>query len=429
MKFISKIWKSVTSATTATLLCGSMHGNDNYNVPIQNKITNPDLRPHWELYPKSYVVKKIHTKSRKVSQNEKESLSPAFDIDGNIDKDIWENVPWSTPFDDIQGEDEPEPKREIPITQFKALYDDSYLYILAILHPADGLSTKAYFTERNSPIYQRDSDFEVFIDVDNSNHMYKELEVNAINTIWNLLLDKPYDDGGQEHSGRIASIGETMYYDVNYEYTATKIISGIINDEKNNTGALWSVEIALSFTDLLSNTTYKNSNYTPTGNLWRVNFSRVEKEGKINWTWQPQNRWNPALRQFDGFVQMHLPDAWGYFCFVDDDELASDAARSTSLSSIDPIWPEKLAAMTVYYALHYYKSQNGQFTSDISELILPINIITPFLIHIQLQSRNESGGGFLICVTNPDNYGPIILVSDDRLLRVKHKQSMDELEA
>lgn len=35
-------------------------------------------------------------------------------------------------------------------------------------------------------------------DSDGSNHQYYEFEVNALNTVWELRLDKPYRHGGSE---------------------------------------------------------------------------------------------------------------------------------------------------------------------------------------------------------------------------------------
>ena len=47
-----------------------------------------------------------------------------------------------------------------------------------------------------------DNDFEVFISPDGSNHFYKEFEMNARGATWNLVLNKPYSDGGYENSTR-----------------------------------------------------------------------------------------------------------------------------------------------------------------------------------------------------------------------------------
>ncbi len=51
------------------------------------------------------------------------------------------------------------------------------------------------------------------------------------------------------------------------------------------------------------------------GTMWRINFSRVEKRGDVNWTWQAQIAWDAVGHQFAGNVNMHLPDAWGYLVF------------------------------------------------------------------------------------------------------------------
>jgi Carbohydrate family 9 binding domain-like len=460
MRFLSNILSSLSSASTAALYFTAPSEHER-GIKSPTGMTNTEdvvaLRPrqhepeneyrnHWDLYPRSYTVNRMPAIGSKYDDNmDSKNIQlpkPAFHIDGNIEKDVWQNVPWSDSFGDIQGKDEHEPKNIIPPTRFKAMYDDSYLYVAAILHPATGLTTEAHFTERNAPIYQRDSDFEIFIDVDNTNHMYKELEINAINTVWNLLLDKPYVDGGVEHSGRIAKIGESLYYEVSHQHTASRVISGTLNNENNHTGALWSVEMALSYKDILSNTTVPDRNFTPTNSFWRVNFSRVEKQGKINWTWQPQTRWNPETRQFNGFVQMHLPDAWGYFFFSDEyvgtsvrENISYDIAsssRSTKIAHLqsthrDSFWPEKLTAMTIYYALHYYKDQNGRFTDDISELTLPADIVAPFCCEIQLNQTDESDESFLVRVYKKAGQNTsIVQVRDDRLLEIVQSSLSDE---
>jgi len=369
--------------------------------------------PHYALYPRQYIVQRIS--------------EPMGVLDGNLEKSVWRNVPWSEPFGDIQGTDGP--TNLVPRTQFKAVYDDEYLYIGAQCFPADDLSTEAHFTTRNAPIYQKDSDFEVFVQVgyphreemkDDSfsdrmaqrewHHDYKELEVNALNTVWNLLLDKPYSDGGVEHSGRVATDpNDPLYYEVYHQSTATRIVSGRINDP--NAGALWTVEIALAYSDLLarSRTTSMQSHSTTTTNTqptpfcpqtpWRINFSRVEKQGDINWTWQPQYRWDPERQRFGGFVNMHLPDAWGYLVFSADD----------STTYRDPTWPAQLAAMCIYYAQQYHKEKNGSFAMDWRDLVLPKNIVDPF----QLTVQTDGAEHFLATVTG---HGSRVVIRDDRLL-------------
>lgn len=204
-------------------------------------------------------------------------------LDGDLSKDAWTAVPWSEYFDDIRGVNDA-PADERPnvncTTRFKALWDDHHLYIGALIE--SDFETVAEFKERNSPIFQKDSDFEVFIDPFGTCHDYKELEINAINTVWNLMLDKPYNDGGIEHSGRIARPGDKQYYEVYHQKTAVRLIKGKLN--KPNEGAVWSVEIAISYKDALAQIE-ENPQPPKVGSAWRINFSRVERKGNVNWTW------------------------------------------------------------------------------------------------------------------------------------------------
>ena len=117
-----------------------------------------------------------------------------MNIDGDISKDIWKEIPWSTPFDDIRySPSHPADEESIPAsdrpndncqTRMKMLWDEEYLYIAAILE--SDFEVRATYLNRNEPIYQQDSDFEVFIDPFHSCHDYKEMEMNALNTVWNL---------------------------------------------------------------------------------------------------------------------------------------------------------------------------------------------------------------------------------------------------
>jgi hypothetical protein len=437
---------------------------------------------HWALYPREYVAPRISDDMNFVEK-----------IDGRVlDKELWKNIPWSDTFNDIQGTDCAPPTMcsssssssspvGVGLTKFKAMYDSTHLYIGAILYPAYNLSTEAHYTERNSPIFQMDSDYEIFVDASNTNHNYKELEINAINTVWNLMLDRPYGDGGMEHSGRVTTDpNDPKYYEVYNQKTATVILDGTINRNESSGGnsgdsfgALWSVEFALAYTDLqattarlaeklcgtaIDATTSTEQRNRSTNNItvvttpsvgdhWRINFSRVERQGKINWTWQPQWVYDPILRRYGGFIDMHRPDAWGYFYFGEDTAntpMATTTSSSSSSSSSqgqatesfhrDATWPAKLTAMTIYYALHHYKdNNNGTFTKNVDDLLLPEDIIKPFdLIDIELytttskiNSRSSSHAAhdgdeqhqFLVTVFSSDD-GLWATVRTDRYLQV-----------
>jgi hypothetical protein len=354
--------------------------------------------PHWDLYPKSYVAHKI-------------SFPLVDHLDGDLNKDIWADVPWSDYFDDIRGaKDAPDDERPSVHckTRFKAVWDDTHIYIGAIIE--SDFETKATFTERNSPIYQKDSDFEVFIDPFGTCHNYKELEVNPINTIWNLMLDRPYSDGGSEHSGRIARPGDDLYYEVYHQKTATKVLKGDLNNPK--LGATWSVEIAISYKDAL---THVSDDKEPpsVGTMWRINFSRVERSGDTNWTWQGQVVWSPSDHRPRGFVQMHLPDAWGYLVF------GGEKRPEASPTPREPTWPARLAAMNVYYAQKAYLEKNGEYAADMDRLDAYVDaaIVAPFKISIRPRSGKAIQECFVALVEgNLD--GSTVSVTDDRYVQI-----------
>ena len=367
-------------------------------------VATSSINPHscpaaWSHYPKTYVVPKVST--------------PLIDrIDGNLEKDVWSLAPWSDAFDDIRGaHDAPPSERPGSAceTRVKMLWDDQYLYIGALLH--SDMTTVATFTERNDPIYQQDSDFEVFVDPLGSCHNYKEFEVNAINTVWNLMLDRPYNDGGQEHSGRIAKPGDELYYDVQRQKSAAKVVDGALNDPTR--GAKWSVEIAMAYSDLLS----KVKGTPPkAGSRWRINFSRVEKKGIINWTWQPQIAWDPEEHRYRGFVNMHLPDAWGYLVFAD----PTTGDRQDIAS--DSLWPVRFALINVYYSQHEYRRLNGLYADSLEKLrpLMDSEVVDCFEIDLELKKDYTAFSASI------GQDGTTAIVRDDRSIEIVANQGSTE---
>src|SRR5262245_7639811 len=121
-------------------------------------------------------------------------------IDGKLDEPSWRDAPATDEFVDIEGDIRPHPRFT---TRAKMLWDDQYFYIGADLEEPHVWAT---LTKRDSVIFH-DNDFEVFIDPNGDRDEYYELEINALNTAWDLFLPKPYIDGGKaQNSWDIAGL-------------------------------------------------------------------------------------------------------------------------------------------------------------------------------------------------------------------------------
>ena len=218
-------------------------------------------------------------------------------IDGRLDDKAWEEAPWTDAFVDILGEAAATPRFQ---TRARMLWDDTYLYIGAVLEEPHIWGT---LTQHDSVIFH-DNDFEVFIDPDGDNHEYYEIEINALNTEWDLFLKEPYRDGG-------SAVDE---WEIPGLKTAVHV-SGTLNDPTDSDNS-WSVEVAIPWKSLAE---HAHRHAPPkNGDQWRINFSRVEWRHEIvggkyrkvpgthedNWVWSPQ-----------GKVDMHRPERWGYVQF------------------------------------------------------------------------------------------------------------------
>jgi hypothetical protein len=220
-------------------------------------------------------------------------------LDGCLNKHPWTNCEWSDDFVDIEGDVKPTPRHR---TRMKMFWAEDGLYIGAEMEEPHLWAT---LTEHDSVIFH-DNDFEVFIDPDNDALAYAELEINALNTTWDLLLIRPYREQGRGVDG----------WEIQGLRTAVKL-EGTLNDP-TDTDQGWSVEIHIPWHALWEIS--KGEVPPHTGDQWKINFSRVQwhldiVDGKYvkrpglpedNWVWSPQ-----------GVVDMHQPERWGLIEFVD----------------------------------------------------------------------------------------------------------------
>ena len=264
-------------------------------------------------------------------------------IDGVMDERAWRAAPWTADFVDIEGDRRPAPRFR---TRVKMLWDDSCLYIGAYLQEPHVWAT---LTKRDTVIFY-DNDFEVFIDPDGDNHEYYEMEMNALNTVWDLFLERPYRDGGRARDG----------WDIAGLKTAVRVHGTLNNPADTDTG--WTVEIAMPWKALGE---FAHRPAPPArGDRWRINFSRVEwrleaaggtyrkapgtKED--NWVWSLQ-----------GVVDMHQPEMWGYVQFGGPGAKPTDFRPDLSRGAEE-------ALMSVYHAQVGFRKEHGRWAASIGEL-------------------------------------------------------------
>lgn len=270
-------------------------------------------------------------------------------IDGLMKEEDWQVQPWTTYFTDIEGNLKPKPLQD---TRVKMLWDENYFYLFARLEETDIWAT---YRQRDTIIFQ-ENDFEIFIDPDGDTHLYYEFEINALNTVWDLMLIKPYRDGGPQVTG----------WNINGLQSATHI-EGTLN-QSGDTDRYWDVEIAFPWRSLVE--AVPGRKMPKDDDQWRINFSRVNwqlektqsgykkkinpETGKsfpeYNWVWSEQ-----------GKIKMHQPETWGYVQFSDEKPSTNVAFHHKKEEVI------KWRLRELYYKQKKFFAGNGKYEADISE--------------------------------------------------------------
>jgi len=309
---------------------------------------------HLFVTPKHYII-------------EYTSTQPV--IDGNISDTVWKSALWSDYFKDIEGDTKPEPYYK---TRFKMLWDQKYLYIAADI---EDQNIWAYLRNHDDIVY-RDNDFELFIDPDNNTYQYFEIEVNAINTIFDLFLSKPYRNNSHE----------LMSWNANGIHSAVKVHGTLNKPSDKDKG--WTVEMAIPYNAI----TLGGNVFVPKdGDLWRINFSRVEWETTVqnkkyikkidsngkalpenNWVWSPQ-----------GIINMHYPERWGYLLFSSSDSKNKSFELPYSEKQRQYLW-------LVYYRQKEYLSKNKRYASTLDELgITPASFAIDGILNVIKMEATE----------------------------------------
>lgn len=276
--------------------------------------------------------------------------SDSIKIDGIPDENSWMEAEWTKEFVDIRGPEFPAP---LYATRVKMLWDDNYFYVAARLKEPHIQGT----ITRHDAVIFHDNDFEVFIDPSGDTHLYYELEINALNTIWDLLLVKPYRVGGPPVNSLESRGIKTAVH-----------INGTLNNPED-TDSCWYVEMAIPLATLAE----LDGKRKPTeGTQWRVNFSRVQWHTRVvdgvyekitdpktgrplpeeNWVWSPQ-----------GVIDMHRPETWGFVQF-------SELNAGSGSSQFEPGEEEETiwALRNIFLAQRKYRGKYGQFAETLQQL-------------------------------------------------------------
>jgi transglutaminase-like putative cysteine protease len=348
-------------------------------APASTPAPTSDLDGDWarmrSIVPRGYVCRRAKT---------------PINIDGHADKSVWAEAVWTEDFVDIEGSRRPAPRFR---TRAKMLWDDDNLYILAELEEPHVWGT---ITKKNEVMFQ-DNDFEVFLCPSGTHHSYYEFEMNALNSIWELTLVKPYRDGGPAiNATNVEGLRSAVH------------VNGTLNDA-TDTDRSWCAEIAIPWKGLAR---YSDGQAVPPkdGDRWRANFSRVEwlvdilngKYRKIPKEMRPEDNWvwSPT-----GVVDMHRPERWGYVQF--------SSSNATSEFQPDPTLPSRDALMAVYYRQRTYRERFGHYANSAEQL----GITEPKL------DIGLSGDGYIATISQVRNLG-----GETRTLRLRQDSKItDEL--
>jgi hypothetical protein len=327
------------------------------------------------IIPKTYVAAKTST---------------PMVIDGSDTELAWNKVEWTDLFEDIESSVKPK-----YATQVKMLWDEKNFYILAKI---DEPHVWANLKQRDTIIFYN-NDFEVFIDPDSDTFNYYELEINALNTPWDLFLSKPYREGDK-----------VILNDWNIPGLKSAVkINGTLNNP-TDTDQGWVLEIAIPWAAY--RTSYFDKN-VPVDKFWRVNFSRVnwqhdikngnyqrkkDADGKFlpeyNWVWSPM-----------GVVDMHVPEKWGYVYFS-----SKEGKDSFSIPQEEKV---RWELYSLYRAQKGYFQKNKKWARSIADLTKETISVEGKILKPVIENHTT---GYNISVKSPFSNKTLIIEEDGKII-------------
>ncbi len=183
-------------------------------------------------------------------------INTEITIDGVLDEPVWAAAEQTENFV-ILGDNQ---NAASTTAWAKILWDENYLYVAFYCQDEYIWAT---YEDRDDPLYKEDV-VEVYIDPDADGKNYLEVEVNPLNTIFDLWLTKPWSDGGQ---------GITAWTMAGLKTAIS--IDGTVNDNFDQDIG-WTCEMAMPFSEMKFAAT--SMNFPPLENeQWRFNMYRFDR--------------------------------------------------------------------------------------------------------------------------------------------------------
>lgn len=281
-------------------------------------------------------------------------------IDGRGDDAVWKTAHELSALRDIEGATIP---HECSI---KMAWDTDCLYIFADMKEEHLWATQ---TEHDSVIFQ-DPDFEIFIDPDGDGLNYIELEINALNTTWDLFIPRPYrfDSPYILHDWEIPGLKHAVH------------LRGTLNNA-GDTDDGWSVELAIPWSSITGHANQPRCGKAPeAGSCMRFNFSRVnwqvkkDTDSPCGYSKLTDSSGNPLPESNHvwaptGKVNIHLPEHWGRVVF---------SSRSAGEWEAVPTEPWEQTRLDIFSALNEQLAHRGAHGHFNPELPLPPGVSISF---------------------------------------------------
>jgi len=243
-------------------------------------------------------------------------------IDGDINEKAWQDAKWLDSFIDHQYPYAPSPWKT---TRVKMIYDTEYVYVAAQLQEEN---VWAHLDKRDAIVYY-DNDFEIFLDPTANGINYFEFELNALNTMFDMwheldnwrgaYADPVFDSKGTRHAIKVDGT-------LNYHY-----------DIDNG----WNVEVKIPLKEL-KEWNPEMSYPIKRGDLWRINFSRVQYMHVYTQLFPYLLPFSPCEDWVLGPTDtgdLHIPELWPIAVFSDlycgdiDDTLENKRPKVLTISS------------------------------------------------------------------------------------------------